>query len=172
VLDRFGNKLADVKADSVFDNNLQLDIGSLRDHPSLFIRVARNTNDVFAIGDYRLDIDYRDLSLQPSLTPPVHDADADDEDDSVVNYVDVDALFDQFGLVDREVGRNDTLASATPLTTATGFLERTRYELTSALASPTDRDLWSFQAPTVASPTLHINVDPVTRRIAPLDVIL
>jgi hypothetical protein len=172
VQDRFGNKLADAKVDSVFENNLQLDIGSLKDHPSLFIRVARNTNDVFAIGDYRLDIDYRDSSQQPTLNPPAHDADAEDEDDSVVDYVSVDALFDRFGLVDREVGLNDTLASATPLTTTTGFLDRSRYELTSALASPTDRDLWSFQAPSVASPTLSITVDPVTKRIAPLDVIL
>jgi Matrixin len=172
VLDRFGNKLADVKADSIFENNLQLDIGSLQDHPSLVIRVARNTSDVFAIGDYRLDIDYRDSSLQPALKPPAHDADAEDEDDSVVDYVSVDELFDQFGLVDTEVNLNDTLVTATPLTTTTGFLEGSRYELTSALASTADRDLWSFQAPSVASPTLSISVDPVTSRIAPLDVIL
>lgn len=172
VLDRFGNKLADVKADSVFNNNLQLDIGSLQDHPWLFVRVARNTNDVFAIGDYRLDIDYRDPSLQPSLTPPAHDADAQDEDDAIVDYVSVDALFDQFGLVDTEVGTNDTLVTATALSTTTGFLDRTRYELQSALASTTDRDLWSFQAPATPSPTLHISVDPVTTRIASLDVLL
>lgn len=172
VLDRFGNKISDVKADSVFDNNLQLDIGSLQDHPSLFVRVARNTNDVFAIGDYRLDIDYRDTSLQPSLTPTAHDADAEDEDDASVDYVSVDELFDQFGLVDLEVGTNDSLTTATPLATTIGFLEHTRYEFQSALASASDRDLWSFQAPTTASPTLHITVDPVTSRIAPLDVIL
>lgn len=172
VLDRFGNKLADVKADSIFGNNLQLDIGSLQNHSSLFVRVARNTNDVFAIGDYRLDIDYRDSSLQPVLTPPPHDADAVDDDDPVVDYVSVDALFDKFGLVDREVGRNDTLSTATPLTTTTGFLDRTRYEVISALASIGDRDLWSFRAPSVASPTLSITVDPVTKRISPLDVIL
>lgn len=171
VLDRFGNKLADAKADSIFDNNLQLDIGSLQDHSSLLIRIARNADDVFAVGDYRLDIDYRNSSQQPSLTPPAHDADAVD-DDAQVDYVSVDALFDQFGLLDSEVGANDTLASAIPLTTTTGFLERTRFELQSALASPTDRDLWSFQAPATASPTLSITVDPVTNRIAPLDVIL
>jgi hypothetical protein len=172
VLDRFGNKLADVKADSIFNNNLQLDIGSLQDHPLLYLRVASNSSDVFAIGDYRLDVDYRDPSLQPSLTPPVHDADAVDDDDPVVEYVSVDALFDQFGLVDTEVGTNDTLASATPLTTTIGFLDRSRYELQSAIATTADRDLWSFQAPSVASPTLHITVDPVTTRVAPLDVIL
>ncbi len=172
VLDRFGNKLADVKADSIFSNNLQVDIGSLRDHPTLFIRVARNASDVFAIGDYRLDIDYRDLSQQPNLTPAAHDADADDEDDQTVDYVSVDALFDAYGLVDAESGTNDTLSSAVALSTTTGFLDRTRYELQSALATVADRDFWSFQAPAVSSPTMHISIDPVTARIAPLDVLL
>jgi hypothetical protein len=172
VLDRFGNKIADVKADSIFDNNLQLDIGSLQDHPSLFVRVARNTNDVFAIGDYRLDFDYRDASLQPSLTPTAHDADAEDENDAPVDYVSVDQLFDQFGLVDEEVGTNDSLTTATPLTTSIGFLEHTRYEFQSALASLSDRDLWSFQAPAFASPTLHLSIDPLTTRVTSLDVVL
>ncbi len=172
VLDRFGNKLADVKADSVFQNNLQLNIGSLKDHSTLFIRVARNSDDVFGIGDYRLDLDYRPTSLQPSLLPVAHDADANDEEGNSVDYLSVDVLFDQFGLVDKEIGTNDTLVSAQPLSTTTGFLNRTRYELQSSLSSRTDRDLWSFQAPANPGPTLHIHVDPVTNSVVPLDVIL
>lgn len=173
VLDRFGNKIADAKADSIFENNLQLDIGSLQDHPTLFVRVSRNSNDVFGIGDYRLDIDYRDPSRQPSLTPPSHDADADDDDGSApVDYVSVDALFAQIGLVDTEVGRNDTLGAATALETTTGFLANSRYELQSAISSASDRDLFRFRAPAFASPTLSISVDPVGTANPVLDVIL
>jgi Matrixin len=175
VLDQFGSSLGSVQAGSVFENNLQLNTGSLGNHPLLFIRVERGTDDVFAIGDYRVDIDYRELSLQPSLTPGGHDDDdCDDDGDDCdgVDYVSVDALFDQFGFVDAEVGANDTLATATPLATPAGFLDHTRYELLSALAAASDRDLWSFQAPLRASPTLHIAVDPVTTQTLPLDVVL
>ena len=173
MLDRFGNKIADAKADSIFENNLQLDIGSLQDHPTLFVRVSRNSNDVFGIGDYRLDIDYRDPSRQPSLTPPSHDADADDDDGSgQVDYVSVDALFAEIGLVDTEVGRNDTLGAATTLETTTGFLANTRYELQSAISSATDRDLFRFRSPAFASPTLTVSVDPVGTANPVLDVIL
>ncbi len=159
VLDRFGNVLASTKADSIFANNLQLDIGSLSDHPLLYVRVARNTNDVFAIGDYRLDIDYRDSSLQPSLVPPAHDADAvDDDDDPTVDFVSVDQLFAS-GLLDLESGRNDTLSSAVRLTTPAGYLPRSRYEVTSSISGTTDRDLWQFQTPDFSSPIMTVNVD-------------
>ncbi len=158
VIDRFGKVLASAQADSIFDNNLQLDIGSLADHPLLYVRVSRNTNDVFAIGDYRLDIDYRDLSQQPSLVPPVHDADANDDDDATVDFVSVDQLFAN-GLLDPEVGNNDLLSNATRLSTPAGYLPRSRYEVTSSISSSADRDLWRFQTPEFASPTMTISID-------------
>lgn len=171
VLNRFGNVLADAKADSIFENNLQLDIGSLQDHSTLFIRVARNSNDVFGIGDYRLDIDYRDLSLQPSLVPPAHDADQEEEAPGI-DYVSVDALFSSVGLVDNEIGTNDTLLTATTLETTIGFLDNSRYELQSSISSASDRDLFRFRAPAFASPTLSIAVDPVGIQNPRLDVVL
>ncbi len=172
VLDRNGVKIADAKADSIFQNNLQLEIGSLKDHRDLFIRVTRNADDVFGIGDYRIDLDYRDSSLQPSIIAPNHDQDAEDESNELVDYVSVDALFSQVGLIDREIGQNDTLTTAVPLATTTGFLANTRYELQSTLASATDRDLWSFRAPNSNSPVLQITVDPVGLQNPTLDVVL
>jgi hypothetical protein len=161
VQDRFGRKIADVKADSIFENNLQIDIGSLRDHSSLFIKVARNSNDVFAIGDYRLDIDYRPTDQQPSLIPPPYDVNDDDDDDPSVDFVSVDELFSSFGLVDREVGTNDRLDQTTPLLQTTGFLAGSRFELTSSISSTADRDLWSFRSPAFTSPKLQIDIAPV-----------
>lgn len=163
IQDRFGRKIADVKADSIFENNLQIDIGSLRDHSSLFIRVSpNNTNDVFAVGDYRLDIDYRPSDQQPNLTPPPHDTDDnDDDDDSTVEFVSVDELFSTYGLVDSEVGTNDVLSNPTLLLETAGFLPQSRYELTSAIASMSDRDLWAFPSPSFASPRLQIEISPV-----------
>jgi hypothetical protein len=172
VLDRLGNKIADAKADSIFENNLQLEIGSLKDHSQLFIRVARNANDVFAIGDYRIELDYRDPSLQPTIEPPPHDQDAVDDDDDQVDYVSVDALFSQVGIVETEVGANDTLTSATPLFAAPGFLANTRYEAQASIATLQDRDLWRFQSPSQASPLLNISVDPAGLTSTAAEVIL
>lgn len=161
VLDRFGKKIGDVKADSVFENNLEIEVGSLNDFNNrvLFLRVARNADDVFAVGDYQLELDYRPRELQPSIVPPPHDADAVDEDASQFDQVSVDLLFAQAGIVDRESGANDTLNTATRLDTTAGFLKNTRYESLSSLAQPNDRDLWVFRSPSAASPVLHISID-------------
>ncbi len=173
VQDRFGNKIADVKADDVFENNLQIDVGSLKDHPTLFIKVSRNANDVFAIGDYRIELDYRPLSEQPSLKPPSHDADLEDDDDGgVIDYVSVDALFAQAGMLESEVGEDDTLATARSLSTTFGFLPNTRYESTASIASSQDRDLFRFRAPNFASPVLNITIDPVGIENPELEAIL
>lgn len=160
VLDRNGVKIADAKADSIFNNNLQLEIGSLQDHPLLYVRVSRNTTDVFSVGDYRLDIDYRPAELQPSIIPPIFDADAtDDDDNQMITPEDVDALFAQVGILDREMGTNDDLASATVLGSALGYLPNSRYEVLSSISAAGDRDLWRITSPDYASPTMLVAVD-------------
>ncbi|RPI89941.1 MAG: hypothetical protein EHM42_02175, partial [Planctomycetaceae bacterium] len=170
ILDSAGNLLADAKADSVFENNLRLEIGSLQDHSELFVRVSSNTSDVFGVGDYRLELDYRLPEQQPDIDPRHHDADATDDSETPVDYVSIDALFAQAGLVDREQGVNDTLGSATALTTPPGFLPGTRYEAQSAIASATDRDFWSFRAPAEVGGALSITVSPVGLEFPDLDV--
>ena len=171
VLDSTGVRISDVKADSIFENNLQLEIGSLNPLRDYFIRVIRNSSDVFGIGDYRIDLDYRDPSLQPSIVPPVYDADAEDEDDAVVDYVSVDQLFSQ-GMVSTETGTNDSLATATLLETSPGFLPSTRYEAQASLASPTDRDFFRVKAPTLVSGVLNIDVNPVGNLQPVMDVVV
>ncbi len=172
IQDRFGNKIADAKADSIFENNLELEVGSLRDHSALLIKVSSNTSDVFGVGDYRLELDYRDQNLLPVPPQRSYDADATDDDGSVVDFVSVDALFSNAGLLDREILANNTLATATSLETPLGFLDRSRYELISSLNTTTDRDLWKFQAPATSSSMLQIKVDPVGLEVPVLDAIL
>jgi hypothetical protein len=171
IQDRFGNKLADVKADSIFDNNLEIEVGSLKDHPELFIRVARNADDVFGIGDYRIELDYRDRSQQPSNTPPVYDADAVDEDDVPVPYVSLDALFAN-GLVTSERGTNDTLSTATVLESSPGWLVRSRYDVQSALSGSGDRDFFRLQAPASPGGVLNVDVSPIGTELLTLEVVV
>ena len=162
VLDRFGTKIADVGADSIFNNNLQLEIGSLAANPLYYVRVMRNSTDVFSVGDYRLELDYRPADQQPTIVPPIFDADADDDDDQTpLIPVNVDALFAGVGILDAEVGTNDNLATALPISSTLGYLPNSRYEVVSSLSSAADRDLWRLTTPTYASPTMTVGVDPV-----------
>ena len=160
VYDNLGNKISNVKADSIFDNNLQITLSSLQQGRDYFVRVARNSSDVFAVGDYRLELDYRDPSQQPSIVPPEHDADASDEDDFVVDYVSVDQLFST-GLVSRELSTNETLTTASTLETTPGFLTGTRYEVVASLNQQTDRDFYRFRTSATASGVLNIDLNPL-----------
>ena len=169
VVDRFGKKLTDVKADNIFENNLQIEIGSLKDHPELFVRIARNSNDVFGIGDYRLELDYRPSHLQPDVKPPAHDDDDDDSQD--VDYISVDQLFALAGIIDGEQGANDTLATAVALETPLGFLPQTRYEASSALSGAADRDFFSFRSP-ADSRMAYVDVSPVGIENPELDIVV
>jgi hypothetical protein len=160
VYDNRGIKIADVKADSIFNNNLQITLSSLQQGRDYFVRVARSSNDVYAVGDYRLELDYRDPSQQPSIEPPEYDADASDEDDVVVDYVSVDQLFST-GLVSRELNTNETLATASTLETIPAFLTGTRYEVVASLNQHTDRDFYRFRTSATAGGVLNIDLNPL-----------
>lgn len=174
VFDRYGNKIGDVKADDIFNNNLELEIGSLEDpkHRVLFVRVARNADDVFAIGDYRLEIDYRPYDQQPSIIPPSHDADENDDDSELPWFAPLDEIFHQAGLVDSEAGANDTLSQSSSLQSPPGFLANTRFEVTSAISSASDRDLWRFRSPAHDSPLLSLSISPLGYDAMELEVVL
>ncbi len=171
VYDSTGAKISDVKADSIFENNLQLEIGSLNSSRDYFIRVAQNSSDVFGIGDYRIELDYRDPSLQPLIKPPIWDADADDHDNEIVDYVSVDQLFSN-GLVSTETGANDTLSKATALETTPGFLPNTRYEAQASLGSASDRDFFRFRAPSTVNGILNVDVNPIGNLTPGMDVVV
>ncbi len=164
VMDRQGNVIADAKADSLFENDLQLEIGSLKDHRHLFIQVERNTDDVFAIGDYQIELDYRDPSMQPPLEPILFDADEDDDDDDDELVFDpeqsVDAIFSNVGIIDFESGLNDTIATSSSMETAIGFVQGTRYETVGSLVAG-DVDHYSFTAPWLNSPLLKVDIEGV-----------
>ncbi len=164
VLDASGNVLADVKADSITANDLELEIGSLRDHRQLFIRVDGNGNDLFTIGDYQLELDYRPKQLQPVIEPIVFDADAVDEDEPTYfsPAETVDAIFSKVGLVDQETNVNNTLATATPLTSALGYLAETRYEYQAALTQG-DVDHYRFRTPQSLQGAVSVELEAVGR---------
>ncbi len=161
VTDARGNVISDAKADSIFDNDIELEIGSLKDHRQLYIRVAGNGTDAFTVGDYELEIDYRAKDQQPISEPLIYDADAVDDDDSRTPYIaaqSVDQIFAAAGLIDGERGLNDTRGTATRLQTALGFNENTRYETIGSLTNA-DVDFLVFRSPARAASTMSIRVE-------------
>ncbi len=156
ILGPTGVKINDAKVDSIFENNMSIRVSSLDSMAFFYVRVSSNSDDVFGMGDYQLVFDYRPESQQPPLAP----APFDPEDDNSVPWrnVDIDALFASAGNIDREVGQNETLATARPMSQPPGFVDRTRYDALSTLSSTTDVDFWSFRAPSVVDGMLHIGV--------------
>lgn len=157
VLNSRGEKISDAKVDSIFENNMSIRVSSLDSLDQLFIKVASNSNDVFGMGEYRLVLDYRPESQQPLLFP----ASQDGEDDAVWQHVDIDQLFRSAGLMDREIGANDTLSRATEMFAPQGFLDKTRFEVLSSLQSTRDVDFWKFTTPSMVEGRVHLSFTPL-----------
>lgn len=173
VLDANGNIIADAKADSIFGNDLELQIGSLEHHPELFLRVVSNSDDVFGLGDYEIDIDWRPRNEQPDLGP-IHfdqgyreafqsfddddeDRDDDDDDDDDREQT-VDAIFSRAGLVDPELGANDEVGTATALETPFGYRPGNRFEGLGSIQG-NDVDYWTLRSADAPTGPMQIRVD-------------
>ncbi len=138
VLDVNGNVLGSASAASAFDNDNEINLSGLSGHSVIYIRVASANQDIYGIGDYKIEVDYRDATVKASdPTPKAHDGG-------------VDSLFTNFAIADDEQGINDTLASAGTLNHATGFAPQTRYEIVSAVSSLTDVDYLKVPGTSVA----------------------
>ena len=157
VLNSRGEKISDAKVDSIFENNMSIRISSLDSLDQLFIKVASNSDDVFGMGEYRVVLDYRPESQQPPLYPPMQDDDAD----VAWQHVNVDQLFRAAGLMDREIGKNDSIELARDMSVPQGFLDNTRYDALSSLQSPTDVDFWRFSTPAAIEGRLHLTFTPL-----------
>ncbi|MCU0712074.1 MAG: M10 family metallopeptidase domain-containing protein [Pirellula sp.] len=159
VLNSRGEKISDAKVDSIFENNMSIRVSSLDSLDQLFIKVASNSDDVFGMGEYKLILDYRSESQQPPLYPPMQDG--DDDDGSVWQHVDIDQLFRSAGMLDREIGANDSLSRATEMFAPEGFLDKTRFEALSSLQSTSDVDFWKFTTPSMVEGRLHLSFTPL-----------
>lgn len=158
VLDEHGQVIKQASAASVFENDNTVKINGLGQHSVLYLRVsALDSNDVYAVGDYELEIDYRNENVQ--------------QQDPVRSSYDAgaDRLFANFALIDDEQGDNDTIPSAQSLTPVT-FLSHTHYELKSSVSSSSDVDVLEITAPDVVDGRLVISVAGVGLDQPELDV--
>jgi len=144
---------------SVFQNNGRVQLTGLTPGATYFISVDSLEDSGFRVGDYRLDLDYRD----PAQLSPIGSADYDSAAYSGrqrlqnADNVALPQLFST-GLVDTEVGQNDRPLTATALQSTIGFISQSRYEAMGAIATAVDRDLYGIVAPAGAIGSLNITL--------------
>ncbi|MEL6108964.1 MAG: matrixin family metalloprotease [Planctomycetota bacterium] len=158
VIDSSGTVVAEANADSVFDNDVSLQLSGLDQYDQLYVRVAASdSEDIYGIGDYELELDYRDDTAQAS--DPVagaHDSGPD-------------TLFANFGLVDSEAGLDNTIETATSAVPVSASAED-RYEFTASTSSASDVDYFSVTAPATVQGRLAIHLASVGNGSADYDV--
>lgn len=146
ILDEAGQVLQQSDAVSVFDNDVTLQMNDLQSHNAFYVRVsAMDPTDVYAAGDYLLEIDYRDSPVQATDVPRAsYDAGPGN-------------AMAQFDLSDADDAVGDSVADAVAVA-ATTLGDSTRFELESTVISHDDVDYWKVTSPSVVQGRLIIHL--------------
>lgn len=144
---------------SVFQNNGRVQLTGLTPGATYFIGVDSLEDSKFKVGDYRVDLDYREPAQLTPIVSGNHDSAAYSGRQRLQNADNV-ALPQLFstGLIDTEVGQNDRLLTAMALQSTPGFIAQSRYEAMGAIATAVDRDLYTIVAPSGAIGSLNITL--------------
>jgi hypothetical protein len=149
ILDETGQPIDQATAASVFANDNTLQISDLQSHSAIYVRVsAADPNEVYSVGDYDLEVDYRPAAIQAAdPVPGSYDSGAD-------------SLFANYGLLDDEQGADDSLSGAVALSPL-AFHSGSRYETESSVSSAGDVDFLKVTAPADVSGRLVIHLAAV-----------
>ncbi|MCD0458035.1 matrixin family metalloprotease [Roseiconus lacunae] len=151
LVDAAGHVLESDVSESVFDNNVEITVDGLDERNEIYLRVsAADSDDIYSVGDYFVEVDYRDeTSRAADLSPGSYQSGAD-------------ALFTGFDLADFEVGSNDTLADATTLgmdhQNGGVAINEDRFEFVASTNSIDDVDVYKITAPSEAPGRLMVHV--------------
>lgn len=146
VVDAMGQPIERAASVSVFDNDVVVSVDDLHHRNDLYLRVAAlQPDDVYAVGDYWVEVDYRLPSVRAGdPVPGPYDSGPD-------------ALFAGFGLVDNEDGQNETPTSADSWI-ANDYAAEQRYEISASMNSALDVDVYKITSPATAADRLLVNV--------------
>ncbi|MCA9137784.1 MAG: matrixin family metalloprotease [Planctomycetales bacterium] len=149
ILDSFGQVISQTSADSVFDNDNELTIVGLQNYSEIYLRIAAtDPSDIYSVGDYWVEVDYRDPAERASdPTPGSYDSGPD-------------TLFANYDLIDSESGVNDDIEDAADLT-ATSPSSGERFEFTSSVSGASDVDYFRMTAPATVWGRLVVHVSGV-----------
>ena len=157
VLDAAGQVISQSGSLSVFQSDNEITVSGIDGASELFIRVAADDpTDLYSVGDYYLEVDYRDAATRAA------DLQRGDYDQGP------DELFVNFDLSDPELGNNDSILIAEDLSSAT--VSNGRFEHQSSVSAASDVDYLKIQAPAVISGRLIAHVKGVGLNRPDLDL--
>ncbi len=184
-----GTQFGSSDADGPLFNDVSIDLDNPPGGQPIFIGIRAESDDdheMFGFGRYGLEIEFfsnfpgfdgeeEDEGDDDDDGPEIPDDDFDDDDDDGPEIPDdgfdddddnddfksVDQLFARVGLIDLETQANNSLETATVLTTPPGFVEGTRYEAVGSLASTSDVDVYRIRSSDSPDPLLHLDASPV-----------
>jgi hypothetical protein len=163
--DSTGKELFELLAEEYHGRqDLAIKLGSYTPGRPLFFRVSMTTKlpggHPFGVGRYQLELDRRpdaDATVDPSPFEPLGDDDAWAHSSSI----DLEELLAANPGLFAEPSPNDTLATATSLTTAPGFPDGSRFEGLGAINTAADRDVFRWSRTPGDDRRFVIAIDPI-----------
>jgi hypothetical protein len=162
------SELATIAAEDPLDNTLIKEVTGFAAGEVFYVAVEWSGVPDFEFGDYELVFDWNADGGQHA-----NDDDDDEQQERFWEASDrdwVNRWYAEQGLVDTEVAANNSFSRATRLYTAPGAPAGSRYELISAIASPTDLDMYRIRTSATATGALVVDLSLLGLDPARLDV--
>jgi hypothetical protein len=144
--------------------DLAIDLSSFTPGRPLFFRVSMTsklvTGHPFGVGRYQLEIDRRrdaSATVDPSPFEPL----GDDEEWMHSSALNLDELLAANPALLNEATPNESLSTATSLTTTPGFPSNSRFEVLAAMNASQDRDVYRWARTPGDNRQFVVTVDPV-----------
>jgi hypothetical protein len=144
VLDSFGNVVSQGAAQSVFNNNVTLNLSNLVAGGAYYVRVSSETSDVFGVGSYQLSINGATASTPPPPTPGLTT------------------------LTPTAASMGSTVATGPTITTTAGATPTTALSLTQTVSPADAKQAYSYQvspANNVTYLSIHTPVVPAGQNV-------
>ncbi len=167
-------EIATNEAENPLRINVIKEITGIADGELVYIAVDWSGYPDFEFGEYELVLDFNEDG--DSEAEDWEREYGDDDDDELERFFEagdaalVDGLLDEFGLVDLENAANNTFATSVLLSSPPGTPRGSRFEILSAIASPTDIDMYRLVTSPSAQGSMAIDLSPLGLDVALLDV--
>jgi hypothetical protein len=153
VFDAAGNVIGQAVSASMIGDTVFVHLNGITPNSNYYIRVQGATQDAFGAGGYALAVTYDGLLTTPATAI---DAVLRGPYDGLTPSQ-LQTLFTIPGApVNADFGTNDTLGTATRLTTPLGYAANTHFETIGSIAPASDIDDYTFRSPQFANNTTGV----------------
>ena len=153
VFDAAGHALEQAVSTSMVGDTVYLHLNGISPNSNYYIRAEGATQDAFGVGGYALAVTFDGL-----LTTPASQIDAvlRGPYDSLTPSQLQTLFTNASGAVNQDFGSNDTLGTATRLTTPLGYAPNSHFEAIGSIAPANDVDDYTFRSPQFANNTTGV----------------